>query len=397
MDPKTRDELVEHFDHHDPRLAEDPHAVFTAMRERCPVQWSDKHGGFWVVSSYELVYYALQHYELFTTYPTVNIPPGLGQRRPLLPMEVDPPEQLRYRRLIAPVFAPQRITALEPRIREICDSLIGAIGDRGECEFMRDLAAPLPTMIFADLMGLPYDEAGKFHRWKNIVLHGHHEDPSGRRRAETGEQITAYLTELRDERKARPRDDLMSLLSQTVIEGERLSDDEILDITYLLFLAGLDTVTNSAGLHFLYLAQAPEQRDRLVREPALIPQAVEELLRYESVVLGGRTATQDLVLGGVKMRKGDRVLLNTASANRDPLEFPEPERVIFGREPNRHIAFAVGPHRCVGSHLARLELRVLYEQMHARIPNYRLCEGAKIQRHVSSVMGIEEVPLVWES
>ena len=396
MNQALIDEFVEHFDHHDPRLGEDPHAVFSAMVERCPVAHSDRHGGFWIISSYDAVYYALQHYELFTTRKSVNIPAGLGQRRPLLPLETDPPEQLRYRRLLAPVFAPPRMQALESKIRAICDERIDAFVERGECDLIKELLAPLPTTLFTEMMGLPYAEAEKFYRWKDLVLHSHADDPTGRKRAQAGEEISDYLTALREERRARPRDDIMSLLVTTVIEGERLTDDEVLDIAYLLFIAGLDTVTSALALQFLYLAKHPQQRDRLVRNRALIEPAVEELIRYESPILAGRTATQDLELGGQKIREGDRVLINTAAADRDPKQFPNPHKVIFDREPNRHIAFAVGPHRCVGSHLARLEMRIAHEQVHSRIPTYRLKPGATPRRHVSSVMGIDALPLVWD-
>lgn len=395
LDAATIGEFVANFDHHDPRLGRDWHAVYAAMRERCPVAHSDAHGGFWVLSSFETVHYAMQHHELFTTYPSVTIPAGLGNRRPMLPMEVDPPVHIKYRGLLAPVFSPRRINALEAKIREVADELIDGFADRGECEFMSEFAQPLPTVIFTDMMGLPVEEVPRFHSWKNILLHGHHDDVDGTLRAPAGKELNEYLVALLEERKGRRVDDIISVLLDAEVEGEKLTDEEVLDMTYLLFLAGLDTVTASLGLQFLTLAQRSDLRDQLVRDPGLIPAAVEELLRYESLVLAGRTATQDVELGGQLIRKGDRVLINTVAANRDPAQFPDPDEIRFDRGHSGHIAFAVGPHRCVGSHLARLELKVAHEHMLRRIPDYRLADGAEIHRHASSVAGLEALPLGW--
>jgi len=393
--PRSLDELIEHFDHHDPELGERAHEVYAEMLQRCPVAHSDRHGGYWIVSSYEGVHEALQDYELFTTHPSVNIPAGVGHRRPMLPLEVDPPIHVKYRSLLAPVFAPVRIAALEGKIRELCDSLIDAFIANNECDFMTQLALPLPTAIFTEMMGLPLGDADRFHNWKNVILHGHHDDPDGTKRAATGQELHAYLSELLEDRKHMRRDDIISVLIDSEVDGEKLSDEEVLDITYLLFLAGLDTVANSLALHFLHLAKHPEDRDRLVHDPGLIPDAIEEMLRYESPILGARTVTREAEFHGAHMAKGDRLLVNMTASGRDPEQFPEPDRVVFERKPNRHMAFAVGPHRCVGSHLARLEMRVVYEQMHSRIPDYRLKEGAVIHRHAGSVSGIDALPLVW--
>lgn len=396
LDAATIDEFVANFDHHDPRLGRDSHAVYAAMRERCPVAHSDRHGGFWVLSDFESVHYAMQHHELFTTHPSVTIPAGLGNRRPMLPMEVDPPVHIKYRGLLAPVFSPRRINALEPGIRGVADQLIDGFVDRGECEFMGEFAEQFPTIIFTDMMGLPVEEAPRFHQWKNVLLHGHHDDVDGSLRATAGKELNEYLVALLEERKGRRADDIISVLLDAEVEGEKLTDQEVLDMTFLLFLAGLDTVTSSLGLQFLALAQRPDLRDQLVADPGLIPAAVDELLRYESLVLAGRTATTDVELGGQLIRAGDRVLINTVAANRDPARFPEPEEIRFDRGHTGHVAFAVGPHRCVGSHLARMELKVAYEHFHRRIPNYRLAEGAEIHRHASSVAGLEALPLVWD-
>jgi cytochrome P450 len=392
----TIDELVRDFDHHDPRLGTHYGEVYREMQSKCPVAHSDKHGGFWTLSSYETVHYALQHYELFSTAPSVNIPAGLGNRRPLLPMEVDPPVQARYRTLLLPVFAPGRMKKLEERIRDVADTLIDGFIDRGRCDFVADFADKMPTTIFTEMMDLPLSEASRFHNWKNILLHGHHDDVDGTMRAQAGAELNTYLTELLAERKGNPGEDIISTLYQAEVQGTRLTDDEILDMTFLLFIAGLDTVASSLGLHFLHLAQRADLRDQIIADPDVIPDAIEELLRYESLILAGRTATQDVEIGGHTIRRGDRVLVNTVAADRDPRLVEDPDMIRFDRGRTQHVAFGVGPHRCPGSHLARIELAVAYERWHSRIPTFRLADGAEIVRHASSVAGIESLPLVWD-
>jgi cytochrome P450 len=395
-DPRLIEELVDDFDHHDPRLGTCFEAVYARMREQCPVAHSDKHGGFWTLSSYETVHYAMQHYELFETAPSVNIPAGLGQRRPLLPMEVDPPVQSRYRALLLPVFSPGRMKSIEGRIRDVADSLIDGFVDDGECDFVTDFAEQLPTVIFTQMMGLPLDQGPRFHNWKNILLHGHHDDPDGQIRARAGQELNEYLVALRDQRKLAPGEDIISTLHAAEVDGDKLTDEEILDMTYLLFLAGLDTVASSLGLHFLHFAQRQDLRAQLADDPAIIPLAVEEMLRVESLILAGRTATQDVEIGGQLIRKGDRVLINTVAAGRDPEMFTDPDEIRFDRGRSRHVAFGVGPHRCAGSHLARIELAIAYEHWHRRIPEYRIRDGVTITRHASSVAGISTLPLVWD-
>lgn len=228
-------------------------------------------------------------------------------------------------------------------------------------------------------------------------MHSHHRDPTLATQRAAGEAVTKYLYALVEERRAEPRDDIMSVLLAAESEGSKLTDEEIVDMAFLLFMAGLDTVTSALGLSVAYLAQHPEQRDRLVKDPELIPSAIEELLRYESIVLAARTATEDVDLGGTLIKEGDVVLLNELAADRDPRQFPDADQVIFERHPNRHLAFGAGPHRCVGSHLARLEMRVLFEQMHSRIPSYRLKEGTVATRHLTATAGIEKpLHLVWD-
>jgi cytochrome P450 len=391
--PDLIEQFIDEFDHHDPALGPVTHEVYRAMRERSAVAWSDLYGGFWVVNGYDEAHTALQHYDLFSTSPSVSVP-AFHLERPMLPIEVDPPVHNKYRGLITPVFSPPRMVALEGTIRTTATGLIDGFAARGECEFFSAFAEPLPVAIFTAMMGLDRAEVPQFLHWKNDILHGMGQDPEVPQRATR--ELEAYLFGLIEERHRQPQDDLVSVLIQAEVDGEKLTDEEVYDSAFLLFIAGLDTVSASISLQFLHLAQHPELRDRLVADPSLIPDAVEEMLRFESLIIAGRTVTADTDLLGVRMKKGDRIVMNTVAADRDPRQFRDPDTVDFERSPNRHMAFGVGPHRCVGSHLARIELRIAYEEMHHRLPTYRLAPDAVVHRHADNVHGVDRVPLVWD-
>jgi hypothetical protein len=388
--------FAEHFDHHHPAFGQDPYPVYRTMQSRCPVTHSDNYGGFWIVTGFEESRYVWQHADLFATQPSVSVPHGLGNKRPMLPLEVDPPLHTKHRMLLAPVFAPNRITAMESKIRQICDELIDTFIDRGECELITELAQPFPTRIFVDMLGIPQQEASRFRDWNHDILHGQHKDPTGASRAKAGAQARGRLAEILAERRRERRDDIISVLIDSAVDGQKLSDEEILDHAFLLFLAGLDTVQGAIGFQFAFLSQHPEHRDRLVREPEIIPKAVEELLRWEGLNISGRNATRNVELAGMTIRKGDPVVIVNRAADRDPRVFTDPDTVDFGRDPKGTLAFGAGPHRCVGSHLARLEMRVVHEHMHRRVPGYRLKPGHQVSTHGGNVAGVDALSLVWD-
>ncbi|ETB36100.1 hypothetical protein N602_25055 [Mycobacterium avium subsp. hominissuis 10-5606] len=253
--------FADHFDHHHPAFGQDPYPVYELMQSRCPVTHSDNYGGFWIVTGYDEARYVWQHPELFATQPSVSVPHGLGNKRPMLPLEVDPPLHTKHRRLLSPVFAPNRIAEMEAKIREVCDELIDAFIDRGECELITELAQPLPTRIFVDMLGIPAEEAVAFRNWNHAILHGQHDDPSGDARAKAGAEARNRLGEILAERQRKRQDDILSVLLDSEIDGEKLDDEEILDHAFLLFLAGLDTVQGAIGYQFVFLSQHPEHRE----------------------------------------------------------------------------------------------------------------------------------------
>jgi cytochrome P450 len=383
----TDAEVIRTFSPHDPAHFADPYPVYRLMREQCPVAHSDMHDGFWIVSKYEDVHFVCAHPELFSSHPA-HIPPNMGQDRPVIPLEIDPPDHAKYRQVLSPIFAPPKMQALVPRIRTTVNAMIDTFIERGRCEFVSEFAEPLPTHIFLEMMDWPVSDAKRFHAWKDVIIHGvpGDEEASMQARLEAGTELYTYFAEILDDRSEAPREDVMSTLIEATFGGEReLSQFEILDIVFLLLIAGLDTTTGALGNAFVHLSQRPDLRDRLVADPALVPSAVEEMLRYESHVATGRRVVSDVEVGGQQFKEGDRVLVLFGSASRDADEFAEPEEIVLDRSPNRHLAFGVGPHRCVGSHLARLELVVALEELHRRLPDYRLAAGTTPEQQLTFV------------
>ena len=379
-----------------PEIAACPQAEYARIRAQCPVGRMPVIG-LPVVARHEDVVWALRHPEIFSSEMAAQV--ALGTERPMIPQQIDPPRQTRYRKILDPQFSRKRMAELEPRVRAHATELIDAIIDRGECEFDSAFAIPLPCSAFLGLMGLPQEELGLFLELKDGIIRPPVEpiDLEGGKeyRRKTGRRIYDYFEGLIDERLAQPRDDIMSYLVRAEMDGERLSRDEILDICFLFLLGGLDTVTATLGCSVAYLAENPEQRRRLVADATKIPGAVEELLRWETPVMAiPRLALQDVTLAGKEIRKGELVTLLIGSANTDETAFPDAHCVDFDREANRHIAFGVGPHRCLGSHLARMELRVALEEWHRRIPDYAIKPGEK-PVYTVGIREVRYLPLVW--
>ena len=382
----------------DPGLVADPFGTMDGLRSqyRAFYTTAPPQPG-WVLLQYEDIHAAFQHYEMFSSKGCLD--PANGEPRvfpPLVPEELDPPEHTPYRQLLTPLFTPGKVAAMEPSIREHCVSLIDALQARGECDIVADFARRFPTIIFMRLMGLPVEDADTFLDWADELMHGNSEnDPDMSKRMATAMQVFSYLGTLLEERQAAPRADIVSYLLAAKIDGRPLEQIELLQISFLLYMAGLDTVAGSLGYMFWHLAAHPLDRKRIIEDPAVIPTAVEELLRAYSIVTPVRVVTEDVEFAGCPMKAGDRVFIPTYSADRDQTEFDLGTDVTFDRATNRHLAFGSGPHRCLGSHLARLELQIALEEWHKRIPEYQIAEPEALQQHVQGVAGFDRLPLRW--
>jgi cytochrome P450 len=322
----------------------------------------------------------------FLRHPAVRATDGvhynLGGKRPLIPLDLDGEEHRRYRKLLDPLFSPKQVARLEPVIRARTNALIDAFAEAGSADLMPSLCGPLPTYLFIDLLGLPDADLPVFLDFKESVVRpqGATEEEQQANMRAAGDRMYDYLSAVLDERRARPpRDDLIGGFLAAEIDGQRLSDQEITDICYLLVIAGLDTVTSSLSCLLAWFAQHPAERHAVTADPGLLPQAVEELMRFESPVpLGHRWVTEDIEVGGRRFPAGAQVEVLWAAANVDPAAFEDPLTVDFGRRGNAHVGFAAGPHRCLGSNLARLELRLAIEGFHRRIPDYVITPGDQV-------------------
>jgi cytochrome P450 len=369
-----------------------PQAIYDMLREHSPILRTEQGGT--MIARHEDVEFALRHADVFSSDMDAI---SIGNVRPLIPLQINPPEHVKYRRLLDPLFAPKQVALLEEDVRTLSNQLIDDFIHTGECEFNSAFAIPLPCTVFLRLLGLPLDDLDLFLKFKDNIIRPETRDQTEYERiqAETGQQIYAYFDKVLDEREQQPRDDMLTGFLEADVDGQHLTREDILDICYLFLLAGLDTVTASVGCMVSYLAQHPEQRQRLVDDPSQIPGAVEELLRWETPVPGvPRVVAEDIDLCGEHLDAGERVTVLLGSANIDERGFPQPDEVDFGRPANRHLAFGGGLHRCLGSHLARLELRVALEQLHKRIPDYSIKPGEE-PKYSIGIRAVEYLPLVF--
>jgi cytochrome P450 len=373
---------------------EDPQPMYKALRESAPVFRSPQ---VVVLSRLADIDMALKRTDLFSSNMDAV---DLGNVRPVIPLQIDPPDHAKYRRILDPLFTPREMARREPAVTALVNEMIDRFADRGECDFHAEFAVPLPCTVFLQLLGLPLEDLDKFLVWKDAVIRPEGaQGPEQHREAAapSAHAIYEYFERAIDEHIANPREDVLSALIAAQVEGKPLSREELLDICFLFLIAGLDTVTDSLDCFFVYLARHPEQRRLLIEQPDILPTAIEELLRWETPVPGvARVAMQDAEVGGCSISKGERISPLLGAANTDPAEFPEPEVVDFTRNPNRHRAFGGGPHRCLGSHLARLELRVALREFHKRIPDYEIPPGVKLT-YTSALRSVESLPLRFPS
>ena len=322
-----------------------------------------------------------------------------GNTLPLIPLNIDPPEHVGYRKLLDPLFAPRRIDALEADIAERVNHFIDAFIDRGSCNFTAELAELFPSSVFLGMMGLPWEELETLVSMRDGLLRpGDHTMAPEERSAiqrETATRVYAYFDAILEARAADPREDILSHFVSLEANEGRLTRDEVLSICFVLLTAGLDTVTDSLTCFFAFLAQNPEHRRRIVEDPNVIPGAVEELLRWETPVPSVvRWVREDTNLGGETIGAGNHVMANLGAANLDPAQFEAPMEVRFDREANRHLAFGGGVHRCLGSHLARRELRIALQEWHRRIPDYTLAPDYEVT-DLPPLRYVPDLQLTW--
>lgn len=375
-----------------------PREYFAALRAGGPVEDAENPAEPMLIRRAD-VEHALRNWQEYSSdYGGV-----MGSEEPIIPLNVDPPLHVRYRRLLDPYFSPRKMAALQPAVEAHTNAIIDSFIDRGSCDFSTEMAVPLPCSTFLSLLGLPLDELDDLVRWKDIMIRPQHlvadPDEALELQAKTAGEIYARFGGEIADRRLHPRDDLMTHLTTCEIEDEKLTDSEILRTCFLLLAAGLDTVTISLECIFNYLLENDDARRMLVDEPGSELNLIEELLRWETPVQTvTRRITRDMELeGGYQLTKDQQVQISLASANVDPDGLPIAEDVDVRRGDIRNFAFGGGPHRCLGSHLARMELRTVVRTWHDRIPEYSLAPGTELIWNSSTLRGLDHLPLIWST
>lgn len=375
-------------------MAESRTAAYAMLREAGPVIRTPR--GWYMLVSSEAAEFALKHPGLFSSKRAFDM---AGSPLAMVPIAFDPPEHTRYRRALQPFFSPRGIASWLPMVRSLAGELIDGFAASGECDLVADLAVPLPAQVFLTLFGLPLEDRDRLNAWKDALVNNFGVpggEPPRERAARMGAELYGYLVgHIAKRRQGGGTGDLLGqLLADT--SAERLSDDELLGLSFLFVLAGLETVTSALSTAFAALAAHPALRRQLVADPAVIPAAVEELVRYDGpVVFVPRIATQDVDVAGQTIPAGSYVMIMIGAAGRDPAEHPDPDTIDFQRQ-ELSFAFGGGPHRCLGSHLARMEMRVALEEWHRRIPEYQLAPGVTPRvTWPAGVVGIDRLPLVF--
>ena len=373
---------------------DNPNRCIGFHAELPPVFWATRFtylGPSWVVQNARDIKAILQDTDTFSSSGSMSFSALLGESWPLLPLEVDPPEHAIYRDVIASLFGPKKMIALEGRIREVAIELIDSFAEQGSCDFNKQFALRYPVLIFLELMGWPLAEAPKFVGWVNSLI----KTTDMEQAAAAVAEIAHYLRERIALAREAAGDDFCSYVVNVDIEGRKMTDDEALGMSFLIFIAGLDTVASALSFHYMHLATHPEQQTQLREKPEMIPAAVEELLRAYSTVSGRRRITKDVVIGGVQMLAGDFVVVSTILANSDPAANECPEKIDFERKKNRHTAFSYGVHHCAGAHLARRELIIAMQEWLSRIPPFTAIDTDAVTIRPAGVMGLENVHLTW--
>lgn len=377
---------------------DDPFTIWDRLRGECPVAHTDRRGSTWLPTRYQDVVDLAHDITRFSSMDIVVIPfEGEVPDEPVLlhgvpPISADPPLHTWTRRLLLPWFSHRRVESYEAMTRELCARLIDGFVDAGRADAAADYAQQIPVRVIAHILGVPGDMADTFTGWVRAVLE-FAEDMEGRREAMFG-LIGFFITEV-ERRRETPGDDLLSELLHTEVEGEPIEVSIVLGMAALTLVAGVDTTWSAIGSSLWHLATNPEDAKKLATDPEAMPLAIEELLRAYSPVTMARVVTEDIEFQGCPMHAGDRVLMNFPAANRDPNAFDEPDRVILDRAHNRHVAFGSGIHRCAGSNLARMELRVAIEEWLKRIPDFRLDDDAETTWAGGQVRGPRNLPVVF--
>jgi hypothetical protein len=386
------------WDHADPAYNQNAPQIWEQLRGTCPVAHTDRYGGAWLPVTHADVSAVARDTDHFSSEGAVlsNKPPrdqwvSMAPIGGAPPITSDPPFHADARRLLLPAFSPQVVAEWEPEIRRLCNELIDNMGDVDTVDAAVQYAQNIPVYVIARMLGLPLEDSDYFRETVHMVLEEIGAEFGERQGA--FEKLDAYLGMHVRDHIENPKDDLIGFLLNAKIYDQPLSPEHVVGTIILLMVAGIDTTWSSIGSSIWHLAQHPSDLQRMVNEPELLPTAIEELLRMYAPVTMARIVSQDAEIGGCPVKAGDSVLLPFPAANRDPEVFPDADKVIIDREENRHVAFGLGIHRCLGSNLARLELRVAVEVFIQRFPKFELANPGAVTWSLGQVRGPRKLPV----
>ena len=379
----------------DPEMMRNPQKRMTdaLVNDERDIFFTPHNGGHWIVTNYEMGHEILSNPDLFGSFP-IGVPANYEQRPRLIPLESDPQSHPRYRRLLLPVFAPNIISKMEDKIRKRTINVLDEALQSPEIDFLWDIAKPIPTGVFLEMLGLPQHMQPQFFEWEN----GFYRAETVEARVDYGQKIAQYLCQAAEDHVTNPRDDVMSMLLEVEVEGERLSRDEVDAICYLLFLAGVDTV--AAMLTFIanYLAQNQDLYQKIKADKEFLEKATDELLRMHAFINLNRICEADTEFHGVQFKQGDNIVVPSFVTDRDAKTFPDPHNFNPERskvERTMHHAFGDGPHKCIGMHLAKLEIKIVLEEFTKRVDAFSISDKSKIKAHGGTTMGMDNLPITW--
>jgi len=383
------------FSHVEPEWAADPYPIQDDLRERCPIAHTDRFGGGWLPTRYKDVAAIAYDTERFSSRSVVvsnfRPPRETAPVGGVPPISSDPPFHRDARRLLLPAFTKSAVGRLEPGTRDYCHALVDAFEGRDVVDAAQDYAQHIPVRVIADMLGLPEEDGPRFRGFVENALEAINLPPDDR--LANMETLFDYLLAQIRDHVDRPRDDLTTYLINAELYGRKLEPFHVAGTMALLLIAGIDTTWSAIGASLWHLAKTPSDRERLVAEPALLPTAMEEFLRAYAPVTMARLVKEDMRWNGVDMKADDWILLSFPAANRDPAQFDRAGEVVIDREVNRHAAFGLGIHRCLGSHLARMELRVALEVWLERVPEFTLADPAAVTWSAGQVRGPRTLPV----
>ncbi len=385
------------FDHTDPAWVNDPYPIWEDLRQRCPVAHTDRFGGAWFPATHAGVSTIAKDTENFTSRAVIMeegrpgedaLPAPIGVAPPITS---DPPFHQMARKLILPAFAPGVINKLEPQIRQLCRDLLQRFGGDEEVNASWDYARLIPPNVIREMLGFPEEDTDRFIDIVHMITEA--VDESEEKRLEDFAPIEEYFVAQMEDHQEHPRDDLTSYLLNVELDGNKLAPEHVFGTMVLILVAGIDTTWGAIGASLWHLAHHPEDLERLVNEPDLMPVAVEEFLRFYAPVTMARLVKEDMEYLGCPMKEYDWILLGFPAANRDPVAFKDADQFIIDRAENRHVAFGLGIHRCIGSNLARLELRVAIEEFIAHYPKFELADAKAVTWAPGQIRGPRQLPI----